>query len=43
MDSILPYITDLKNEIDVLLSKQKDEKEKSLNFKGLIVEESCLT
>ena len=32
MDSILPYITDLKNEIDVLLSKHKDEKEKSLNF-----------
>ena len=32
MDSILPYIFDLKNEIDVLLSKYKDQKEKNVNL-----------
>tara|TARA_B110000014_G_C19523885_1_gene281508 strand:+ start:96 stop:389 length:294 start_codon:yes stop_codon:yes gene_type:complete len=32
VDSILPYIFDLKNEIDVLLSKYKDQKEKNVNL-----------
>ena len=32
MDAILPYIIDLKNEVDVILSKYKDQKEKNVNL-----------
>ena len=32
VDAILPYIIDLKNEVDVILSKYKDQKEKNVSL-----------